>query len=75
MKVQLSHTKILEENKQKYYVVGNQFLEYRINLKLDLVKSFSEFFHVYERYDNFFNLITYNTPYKTELLLISYCLF
>ena len=52
MKVQLSHTKILEEDEQKYYVVGNQLLGYRIDLKLDLVKSFSEFLHVYERRDN-----------------------
>ena len=52
MKVQLSHTKISEEDEQKYYVVGNQLLEYRIDLKLDLVKSFSELLHIYERYDN-----------------------
>ena len=52
MKVQLSHTKISEEDEKKYYVVGNQLLEYRIDLKLDLVKSFSELLHIYERYDN-----------------------
>ena len=34
MKAQLSHTKILEEDEQKYYVVGNQLLEYSIELKL-----------------------------------------
>ena len=57
-------------------MVGNQLLEYRIDLKLDLVKSFSEFLHVYERYGNqlVFNLIAYDISCKAELLSILYCL-
>ena len=48
-------------------MVGNQLLEYRIDLKLDLVKSFSEFLEVYERYGNelVFNLITHDISCKT----------
>ena len=57
----------MEEDEQKYYVVGNQLLEYRIDLKLDLVKSFSEFLRVCERYGNQLvaNLITYDISCKT----------
>ena len=51
-------------------MVGNQLLEDRIDLKLDLVKSFSEFSHVYERYGNqvVFNLITYDISCKQNYL-------
>ena len=51
-------------------------MEYGIDVKLDLVKSFSEFLHVYERYGNqlVFNLIAFDISCKTELLSILYCL-
>ena len=42
----------IRTRRAKILRVGNQLLEYRVDLKPDLVKSFSEFLHVYERYDN-----------------------